>query len=140
MKTKILTLLVTLAVILFTSCNNDDDVTPVEPINGTWNLTNILGGFAGIDDDYASGVITWTFNTQNMTLHVENNNTQETIFSGFETGTYPYTLVESNGNEYVHIDGEEFGGYVINSDGMIINQNEIQDGVLVDGFILHFER
>lgn len=140
MKTKILTLLLTLGVMIFTSCNNDDDASPIEPLNGTWNLKNIVGGFAGIDDDYDTGVITWTFNNQNLMLNVENNSSQETIYSGFETGTYSYAIVENNGSEFILINDEEYGKYVIDVNGLVINQNEIQVGVGSDGFILQFER
>ncbi len=140
MKIRLLIILLTFGVFVFTSCNNDDDASPLEPLNGTWNLKNIVGGFAGIDDDYETGMVTWTFYTQNSTLQVENNTNQETIYSGFETGNYSYTSVQNNGNEYILINDEEYGGYLIDVDGLVINQNEIQDGVGSDGFILKFER
>ena len=124
---------------LCTSCSNDDE--PVQPkvINGSWNLTKISGGFAGIDDDYIKGTITWTFN--NQTLFVVNNaSAQGTIYSGFETGNYTYSTFSANGIAYVVIDDGEFGGYKIDANSMIINQNQISIGSGADGFVLQFER
>lgn len=55
---------------LLASCssNDDNESTQPESLNGIWNIKNIQGGFAGIDDDYETGVITWTFNNQTIRI------------------------------------------------------------------------
>jgi hypothetical protein len=140
MKIRILTLLLTLGLITFTSCNNDNDSSQIETLNGIWNLKNVSGGFAGINEDFENGIITWTFNSHNSTLTVENNNSQVSIYSGYENGTYPYSTVENNGNEYILINTAEVGRYILSIKNLTINENEIQSGSGADGFILEFER
>lgn len=127
-----------LAVLFITSCDKDNQSNQSDEIEGTWKVTNISGGFAGIDDDYASGVITWKFNGQ--TLTVINNESQGAIYSGFETGTYQYTSTEINGVKYININSQEFGGYTITNNNLTINQNETSTGSGADGFILNFSR
>ncbi len=139
-KNNIFNLLLTLCVLIFTNCTNDDTLPPIETLHGTWHLININGGFAGIDDDYNPGTIIWTFNSESLTIDVDNNSSQENIYSGFESGTYLYSIVENNSNDYILINEEEFGNYIISVNELIIDQNEIQDGVGADGFILQFER
>jgi hypothetical protein len=138
MKIVKLSLLMILSLGFFTSCNNDDDSNQVETLNGIWNVKNISGGFAGIDDDYDSGVITWTFNNQVLT--VENNESQGNIYSGFESGTYNYSTNEINGNNYILINDDEYGGFTLSINNLIINQNETSSGSGADGFMLQFER
>lgn len=140
MKIRVLTLLLSFGLVFFTSCNNDDDSSQIGTVDGTWNLINISGGFAGIDDAYDPGIITWTFNNQNLTINIENNSTEENLYSGFESGTYSYSIVENNGNEYILINTAEFGNYVLSINNLKINQNEIQSGSGSDGFLLEFER
>ncbi|OUR94254.1 hypothetical protein A9Q87_00995 [Flavobacteriales bacterium 34_180_T64] len=140
MKIRILTFLLTLGVITFTSCDNDDDSSQIVTFEGTWNLKNISGGFAGIDDEYDSGIITWTFNNQNLMLNVINNSSQESIYSGYESGTYTYSITESNGSEYIVINTEVFGKLILLGNNLTLNQDETPSGSGADGFLLQFER
>lgn len=138
MKIRKTLLALTLALVFFTSCSNNDDSTPVVTINGLWHVENISGGFAGIDDDYQNGEITWTFT--NQTLTVDNNAPQSALYSGLDTGTYAYSTSEIDGVTYINIDTMEFGGYSLSSTGLIIDQNIISTGSGADGFILTFKR
>jgi len=133
-----LNILMVLGIILFTSCNNNDDSTELESLEGTWSVKNISGGIAGIDDDYETGVITWTFNNQVLT--VINNESQGNLYSGFESGTYSYSTSEINGINYIIINNAEYGGYTISINNLTINQNETTAGSGADGFLLRFER
>jgi hypothetical protein len=110
----------------------------MEILNGIWNVKNISGGFAGIDDDYDTGIITWTFNNQILTI--ENNESQGNIYSGFESGTYYYSTNEINGNNYIIINNAEYGGFTLSVNNLTINQNETSSGSGADGFMLQFER
>jgi hypothetical protein len=138
MKIVKLSLLMILSLVFFTSCNNDDDSNQMEILNGIWNVKNISGGFAGIDDDYDTGIITWTFNNQILTI--ENNESQGNIYSGFESGTYYYSTNEINGNNYIIINNAEYGGFTLSVNNLTINQNETSSGSGADGFMLQFER
>ena len=138
MKIGKLSLLMILSLIVFTNCNNDDDSNQTETLNGIWNVKNISGGIAGIDDDYGTGIITWTFNNQVLTI--ENNESQGNIYSGFESGTYNYSINEINGVNFITINNAEYGSYTLSINNLTINQNETTNGSGADGFILQFER
>ncbi len=140
MKSKILTFFIVMSLVLLVSCTNDSNSIQIDTINGSWNLTNISEGLAGIDDDYDTGIIKWIFDSQNLTLTVENNNLSNTIYDGFESGIYMYSILEINGNSYLLIEDIEFGGYTVTQNNLMIDQNEISTGSGADGFVLRFER
>jgi len=139
MKWKILVLLVVGFCGVIASCN-DDDSTQASTINGTWNLKNISGGLAGINDAYNQGIIKWVFDSQALTLTVENNNSQNTIYDGFESGIYSYSILESGGDSYLIAEDIEFGGYTVTENNLIIDQNKTLIGTGADGFIIELER
>tara|TARA_B110000902_G_C13712324_1_gene361775 strand:- start:55 stop:471 length:417 start_codon:yes stop_codon:yes gene_type:complete len=138
MKIGKLTLIMILGIVFFTNCNSDDDSNQAETLNGIWNVKNISGGFAGIDDEYDAGIITWTFNNQVITI--VNNESQGNIYSGFESGTYNYSINEVNGNNYITINNAEYGGYALSINNLTIDQNQTSSGSGADGFMLQFER
>lgn len=126
---------------IFMGCDKKNETPQMETLNGTWNLKNISGGFAGVDDDFEKGLVTWTFDEPNSTLYVINNSTQEFIYSGYETGTYTYNIFSySNGNKFMIINGTEHGKYLIQGNLLTINENELQSGAGADGFIFEFVR
>ena len=139
MKSKFLIFLVLGFCIVVASCNNDS-LTPTSTIDGNWNLKNISGGFAGINDNYIPESIIWMFNSQNSTLTVENNNSQNTIYDGFESGVYTYSILENAGNSYLIVEEMELGGITLTEDNLILNQNETSTGSGADGFIINLER
>jgi len=139
MKSKILVLLVLGFCGVIVSCNNDE-LTPASTINGTWNLKNISGGLAGINDDYNQELIIWIFDSQTLTLTVENNNSQNTIYDGLDSGIYSYSLLERDGNSYLIVEDTEFGGYTFTENILILDQNETSTGSGADGFIIRLER
>lgn len=140
MKNRILNLVMILSLAFLSSCSDTDDAAPIEALDGTWNLTNIQGGLAGINEDFASGSITWSFNNESLILTVENNSTQTTVYSGYPTGSYAYTIAVDDKNEYIIMNTVSFGSYVFSGNNLIINQNENPAGSGADGFILQFER
>jgi hypothetical protein len=130
--------LIILSLVFFTNCNSDDGSNQSETLNGIWNVKNISGGFAGIDDDYDAGIVTWTFNNQVITI--KNNESQGNIYSGFESGTYTYSINEVNGNNYITINNAEYGGCTLSINNLTIDQNQSSSGSGADGFMLQFER
>lgn len=138
LKTLILTLLIGSGILI--SCSDDADILPQEEqLNGTWNLKNLSGGFAGLNENYSNGTITWTFNPQNQTIIVDNNIPASEGFI-FSSGTYNYSITIAGGQKYVNIDSDEYGGLTISANNLTIDQNKISWGVGTDGFILNFEK
>ena len=140
MKLKALILILLIGSGLLNSCSDDADIVPQqEKLNGTWNLKNLSGGFAGLDENYPDGAITWTFNPQNQTIIVDNNIPASERFI-FNSGTYNYSITTVGGQKYVNIDSDEYGGLTIANNSLTIDQNKISWGVGADGFILSFEK
>ena len=139
MKKKILILLSILGLAIYTSCNSDDDSVQPEILNGTWNLINASGGIAGVNESYQNGSVTWTFDSQNSTVTIENNS-QATVYTLSTNGTYSYTIVESEDKQYLHINDVEIGRYVLSTNTLIVNENEIASGSRADAFVLQFQR
>ena len=42
-------------------CTDTDTPLEVDPMQGTWNLLNISGGFVGMDQDFEKGTVVWSF-------------------------------------------------------------------------------
>ena len=147
MKKGKLCLLFFLGLVLLTGCSNDDDSLQEETLNGIWNVNNISGGIAGIDNGYETGIITWTFN--NQTLTVENNAAQGNIYNGFESGTYSYLLLEDENEQFINLN--ESGDYlkiIIENNEMKIDPNDsrwLENGEIIqvsisDSYTFKFER
>jgi len=122
----------------FIACNSDDDATAtfLKPtIAGTWNLTNVSGGFAGVDSDFEEGLVTWTFNTETSEVTVENTNTELTIFDGLPSGTYDYEFDATSEPQTLNVDFLSTIVLELSSTQMLWDE-----GVAFDGFLLKFNR
>lgn len=140
MRLKTLIFILFIGIGLLNSCSDDTDIIPKEEeLNGTWNLKNLSAGFAGLDENYPDGAITWTFDPQNQTIIIDNNQPASEPFI-FESGTYNYTVTVVNNQKYLNIDSDEYGGLTISTNSLTIDQNNISWGVGADGFILKFEK
>jgi hypothetical protein len=120
---------------LLVGCSSSDS-SEKDPIDGIWDVHNISGGFAGINDDYPQGTIIWSFDAQTSNLTITNNNTNNTIYDGFESGEYPYTILHIDKTLYLQVNGQEFGGVVISQNELVINQNITSTGSGADGFVI----
>ena len=130
-----LVLFVLITITLLVGCGSNDG-TEKDPIDGVWDVSNISGGFAGINDDYPQGTILWSFDAQNSNLTITNNNTTNTLYDGFESGEYAYTILHKNKTLYLQVNGQEFGGVVISQNELVINQNITSTGSGADGFVI----
>lgn len=126
--------------LLMLSCNTDDNSQQnAEPtIGGQWNLVNVTGGLAGVDDDFEVGLIIWDFNEDNLELTVTNNNTANVIYDGLSSGTYDYEVLSTTG-EAAYLVIHNFG---INDEIITLNASQLvlDEGVAADGFLLTFSR
>ncbi len=137
MKTTFLILLLVSSGLVMSCDNDDDNSSPQEPsISGTWNLRNISGGIAGANADFEDGVILWNFDPDTSILKVTNNHSnEETVYDGFETGNYDYSITKTDGENHLLIGGSEYGTYTVSSDELVIDQN-----LGADGYVFSFQR
>ena len=112
------------------SCSNDDDNNPQSTNPDVWNLTQVVGGFAGVDQTIPAGLVQWTFNSDTGMLVVVNNNTDDMIFDFFDSGTYPYSTQNDGAVDIITIDGIEFGVYTETHNEVTIDQ-QVADGFLI---------
>ena len=120
--------------LVLSNCTNNDDGPKKDILTGSWNVQHISGGFAGIDDDYESGVIVWTFNANNATLSVENNNEADVIYDGLPTGSYSYAILTVEGEQFLEINGQEQYGIIRSSGQVLLDENKTSTGSGADGF------
>lgn len=130
---------------LIISCESSDDSSTQSdsnPIEGRWNLTNVSGGFIGLNQDYKPGVISWSFDTKNSKIVVVNNDNgnQEKNYNGLKSGKYSYTVFTEKKIDYLSIEGTEFGLLKTDRDVLVINQNYISTGPQADFYVLTFNR
>ncbi|MFB9057001.1 hypothetical protein ACFFU9_09640 [Mariniflexile ostreae] len=128
------------------SLNNNDDLqlAPLEKQTFQWHLTNTKGGIAGVDTDYEMGTIIWVFNVNENgdgTLIVQNNNTDETLQDGLDTGSYNISMPVKNSKSYLFLETHEFGEIITPTQSeLIIDQNKMINASGADGFIYTFKR
>lgn len=123
-----------LSVILLWGCSNDSN-SRSNTIEGQWKLINVTGTFAGVDDDFAPGLITWDFNPIMHTVSIVNNNTDDSKWDVFETGVYNYQIIDNPDfpcGEMLKIDNMEMGCFSVTSNSLTIDQS------IADGFTLQF--
>lgn len=127
----------------FLSCSlNNNDNTPDETIITQWNLVNVSGGIAGVDNTFEIGEIIWMFDDLTGQLTVTNNNTNDTIEDGLNGGVYDYFFVDDGSQLFIIIDDSEYGAITISTDNQefTIDQNITQAGTGADGFLFSFKK
>jgi hypothetical protein len=130
--------------LLFTSCTkevtNTRKVHSTEStIDGKWSVVRVYGGIAGADENHPAGEIEWTFNSQNGTLTV-NNTTGNSVYYYLPAGTYSYQEISNSSQNYLVIDANELGQFVISGNQMLIDENKKATGEGACGFYLVLER
>jgi len=148
MKTKILTLLLVSSIILCTNCDDDNQSKQVETLNQTWDLKNVSGGIIGVDIEYETGTVIWEFDAENETLTVTSsltNDGPQSFNLPLQTGSYKYSLTESNGKTFIRIENfgihtnGEYGSYAMDNGILTIDQQEGSESSANDVFVLLFE-
>jgi len=119
------------------SCNNNDDSmeNTDTTLAGSWSLVNASGGFAGVNDDFEVGLITWDFNHNNLELTVTNANTANVIFDGLPSGTYNYVFTTTGEDVSLVINSIRYDLTTLSSSELVLDE-----GVAADGFLLTFSR
>ena len=125
------------------SCQQDDE--NINPIIGSWNLIQLTGGFAGVQQNYNPGDIVWTFDEDVLTIEDNLTNIEDEL---------QYVLIEHENSLFMDFNDDEsiFGDFFfyteINEDEMIINQgnaraiieNDTVSTGIADGFIYSFKK
>ncbi|GAA4235776.1 hypothetical protein GCM10022291_18500 [Postechiella marina] len=132
-------------IFIVTSCSLNDNENSIETdqvITIEWHLTKSSGGIAGEDYEFDLDTIIWDFDSQNGSLTISNNNTDDNKEDALSSGTYLYELLELNNLVYIVIDGEEYGEIIFssNNDAITINQNHTSTGNSSDLFVYNFTR
>lgn len=135
-----------LAVLAFTACKkevrpNSDPSPASNTLEGKWNLVRLYGGITGANEVHAIGEIEWTFNDQNSTVTV-NNTAGNSSYYFLPSGTYSYQQISgsSQNQNYLVIDGNELGQFIISNDQMHIDENKKSSGEGACGFYFELER
>ena len=125
--------------LMFMNCKSDDDSHDNSgTLQGEWSLVNVSGGLAGVDDNFDTGVIVWSFNQETLTLTVTNNNTEIVVYDGLPTGTYEYKVLTTDGvTSSLVIDDYDFSMII---DTLTHTTLLLDDGIVVDGFGVTFKR
>ncbi len=119
-----------------TSGNN----TPAPSLHGTWNLSNVSGGIAGINEDFEPGLVQWVFDVELSTLTVDNQETEGSMYTGIESGSYPYLLFKQNNANYLFVQEIEIGRVLIVEGELQINGNDRSERSGADFYIFTFIR
>ncbi|ALM47445.1 hypothetical protein AMR72_00185 [Flavobacterium psychrophilum] len=121
-------------VLTLSSCSNDDDnkQTVAQGLEDTWSLSNVSGGgWTDVNHNFNDNAITWTFKGDG-TVVVNNNNQDDTVYDGFESGTYNYLVtVESESSqckESMKVDDSKLGCYSIDTTGKLVLDLRYVDG------------
>lgn len=128
---------------ILTSCsldneNNNDEEQQV--ILSFWHLRDTSGGFAGVSDQFELDTVVWFFDETNGTITIENNNTDDTKQDAFDSGTYTYSIITDDTDQFIIIDGNELGEITVDLTDFIIDENNTSNGLVADGFVYSFQR
>lgn len=129
-------IVLTILFLIIAGCSKNTDKSGIVPLNGRWNLVNVSGGFAGIDEEFEEGTIVWNFETATGTLTVENNNTSDALYDGLPSGSYTYSILSDDKNLFLYIDNIESGAIIISLGQLVLDQNVLSNGSGADLFVL----
>jgi hypothetical protein len=136
--------LVLLVLLTFNSCKkevpaNGNPSKSSSELNGKWNLIRLYGGIMGTNEVHTAGEIEWTFNHQNSTVTV-NNTVGNSSYYYLPSGTYNYQKISNSNQNYLVIDANELGEFVISGNQMRIDENKKSSGEGACGFYFVLER
>lgn len=140
MKTYKILLLLSLTLVLSCSIGNDSTTNSTPKINLTWHLTQTTGGVSGVDDQFAQGTVVWTFYETTGTLYVDNQNADSSKEDFLASGNYTYAIDKIGDQQFISIDGVEYGEIIINNTNFTINENIKSTGDGADGYIYNFQK
>ncbi len=137
---KIKLLIVLCCSLILTNCSvSNNDVENPQNFKNLWHLINASGGIAGVNENFELETITWSFDEVTQKLTVTNNNQDDSIQDGLDSGTYDYSIIIANGVSYLVVDDNEVGEITFSLTGMQIDENMMSTSTGADGFIYLFQ-
>ncbi len=121
------------------SISNSETETPPPNYKNLWHLTNVSGGIAGVNENFELKTIIWSFNDVTQKLTVTNNNSDDVIQDGLDSGVYDYSILNANDSSYLVVNDNELGELTFSQTAMQINGNKMSEGEGADGFIYLFQ-
>lgn len=116
---------------LCTACTQDDDNAYDNVVSASYWMTQSEGSIAGGSYTFDFGMITWTFNAEDQTVLIQNNNEDPNAYDGPDSGIYPYTIEDSEVPDLcakvIVIDGVDYGCFYITEGGLTLT-NTYSDG------------
>jgi len=123
------------SILLFSCSSNDDDNTNEPSLQGVWNLVNVSGGFTGLDEDFAKGIVVWDFNETTGMVTIANTATNTSVNTLLASGTYTYSIsIEPNDAILLVINETSVGNFSLDNTSFFLRED------FSDGFIFRFER
>ncbi|PWH82984.1 hypothetical protein DIS18_00030 [Algibacter marinivivus] len=143
MKTKLVILF--FSIFLFTNCLPDDnnDITNQETTVIQWHLVNVSGGISGDNHSFEIDDVIWIFDEFNSRLIIQNNNDDDVLEDGLNSGNYDYFFINDNDdNLFLVIDIDEYGLITFSQDGEIltIDRTNQSTGNVADEYIYEFDK
>ena len=136
---KIKLLIVLCISLVVTNCSISNNTETPQNFKNLWHLINVSGGVSGINENFELETIIWSFNEATLKLTIVNNNDDDTIQDGLDSGTYDYAITNANGKSYLIIDGNEVGELTFTQTSMQIDENIMSTGNGADGFMYSFQ-
>ncbi len=138
MKSRILLFVVLVSLIGVSSCKKNDPGTSPNTYYGAWQLKNVSGGLMGINLNYTTGEVIWSFDENTSKLTVINNiisTGSKSIFARLATGTYTFSISKNGKRKNLFVDNVDFGTIHVNNGVLLLDE-----GVAADGFLTEFGR
>ncbi len=125
-------LVLAFGIFLLQSCSPDESI-PIQDnlLLNTWHMQQISGGIAGINEQFDTDELTWTF-LDNDSIEVQNNvhpDSSKYLFCLFDSGTYSYTFTDTSGVQSLVIDQYHF-----NISDLTDTLLDLDNGAVADGF------
>ncbi len=141
----LLSLSIAFSLVGMMSCT-DEEPTIDEQISGTWKLTQVTGGTAGLDCLLSDADVSWTF--QSPTISIVADNFSISLCPLIDNQDHTYSIIFLEETPFLIRDNEDFGQITITEstvDEQTIENLSIDGGILPsgqveDGFIYSFTR
>ncbi len=126
--------------VMLTGCSdsNSGSHQSVKDFKGTYSLSQSSGSIAGDTYNFDYGVVTWTFDPSTRKVTVVNNNDNPEAYDGPDSGTYDYSVVNSDNPQLCEkvllVNNVDYGCFEVDDIKMNLSNN------FADGYVFNFSR
>ena len=104
---------------------NDDN----NPLLFKWGLYHLSGGFAGFDEYFTYGQITWKFNINDQTFTVLNITNSFPSGGYLPSGTYPCNITANTDGTFCFSTATLSGCSTLKSNILYLSEGKVADGI-----------